>query len=104
VALRRFVAEDPTARQGRWLAVLEGLREAAGLDGLRLEAGPIPHLALDCGSEQAAVTLARRLAAGVPSIACAPGRRERGVLGFSPVALTIEEARIVGARLKELAG
>lgn len=104
VALRRFVAEDPTARQGRWLAVLEELREAAGLDGLRLEAGPIPHLALDCGSEQAAVTLARRLAAGVPSIACAPGRRERGVLGFSPVALTIEEARIVGARLKELAG
>ena len=31
------------------------LREAAGLDGLRLESGRMPLIALDCGSEAAAV-------------------------------------------------
>jgi hypothetical protein len=103
MALRRFVAEDPEVRRARWLAVLDALREAAGLE-LRLEPTPVPSLSLDCGSEPAAIELARRLMAGTPAIACAPGRREQAVLGFSPVAMTIAEARIVGARLKELAG
>jgi D-glucosaminate-6-phosphate ammonia-lyase len=103
VALRRFVAEAPGERRARWLAVLEALRAAAGLAGLRLESGPIPVLALDCGSEAAAVGLARRLMAGEPAIACGPARREEGVLLFNPVALSLDEAGVVGARLKELA-
>ncbi|MBN8891970.1 MAG: hypothetical protein BGP12_14690 [Rhodospirillales bacterium 70-18] len=102
VALRRFAAEDPAARRARWQAVLAEIVRAAGLDGLRIESGPVPLLALDCGSEAAAVALARRLAAGEPSIACAPGRREQGVLVFNPLALNEDEARIIGARLKEL--
>lgn len=103
IALRRFVAEPPEARRARWQAVLNALAEAAALPALRPLPGPVPLLALDCGSEAAAIALARRLAEGSPAIACNPARRDEGLLLFNPVALTAEEARLVGARLKELA-
>jgi hypothetical protein len=58
---------------------------------------PVPLLEL--GTNDAA-GLSARLAAGSPPILCSLARRDEGVLLFSPVALTAEQAGIIGERLR----
>jgi hypothetical protein len=43
-----------------------------------------------------------QLAAGTPSIVCSLARRQEGVLLFSPVSLTADDARIIGERLRTI--
>ncbi len=100
VALQRFAAADPKARRAAWLARLEGLVAASGA-AISIGGGPVPVAALDLGSEDAATRMQRALAGGVPAIQCGLGRREDGILLFNPVAMTDEQARLVGTRIRE---
>jgi L-seryl-tRNA(Ser) seleniumtransferase len=100
VALERFVAEADDARRRAWRALLEQIVAAAnGADGMsfRILDRPVPLLEL--GTDDAAA-LSAHLAAGSPPILCSLARRDEGVLLFSPVALTPEQARIIGERLR----
>jgi L-seryl-tRNA(Ser) seleniumtransferase len=99
-ALRRFVDADPAARRAEWQARLQALRDAAGLHGMTLTAGPIPLLAWDTGAD--AFEVARKLLAGDPPIACNMSRAEEGVLQFNPMSITNEQARQIGERLRNL--
>ena len=58
---------------------------------------PVPLLEIIAADADA---LAAHLAANDPPIACGLGRRHEGVLLFSPVSLTIEQAAIIGRRLR----
>jgi D-glucosaminate-6-phosphate ammonia-lyase len=102
VALQRFTATDPVARQARWRGILQAIVDAAGERGTRIVDGATPLLTFDAGSPEAAARLARRLAEGAPAIACSLGRRDEGLLVFNPVALTAEQAREIGLRLRSL--
>jgi len=102
VALKRFVAADPGARRASWQARLQLIVAASGRSDLAIASGPIPILALDAGSAEHADTLARRLLAGTPAIACGLGRLDEGLVTFNPVAMTDAQAKLVGARLKEI--
>ncbi|HEY0418289.1 MAG TPA: hypothetical protein VGC80_02090, partial [Acetobacteraceae bacterium] len=102
VALRRFADADPAARRARWQGMLRSIMEEAGGEGMRIVNRPIPLLEFDAGSAGRADSLFRRLAAGTPAIACAPDRIGEGILLFNPAAMTEDQARLVGARLKEL--
>ncbi len=104
VALRRFVAADPATRYAGWRAILQSVVDAGGSAKLRIEDGHVPLLLLDAGSETAASAVARRLLDGAPSIACSLGRLGDGVLVFNPVALTPDNGRAIGARLRALTG
>ena len=59
---------------------------------------PVPVLEIIATDVDA---LAAHLAANDPPIACGLGRRQEGVLMFSPVSLTIEQAAIIGRRLHQ---
>lgn len=99
VALRRFAAADPKQRRASWEARLRLLGQHVAV-----ESGPVPTGVLTLGSEEMAMRVGRSLAAGSPAIHCGMGRREEGVLLFNPVAMTDEQAALVGARLGELLG
>jgi L-seryl-tRNA(Ser) seleniumtransferase len=102
VALQRFVAADPVARQARWRAILQTIVDAAGEIGTRIVDGATPLLTFDAGSPEAAAQVARRLAEGSPSIQCSLGRCDEGLLVFNPVSLTGEQAGEIGRRLRGL--
>jgi L-seryl-tRNA(Ser) seleniumtransferase len=102
VALQRFTAAEPVARQARWRGILQAIVDAAGDSGMRIVDGATPLLTFDAGSPEAATRLARRLAEGSPSIACSLGRRDEGLLVFNPMALTGEQAGEIGRRLRGL--
>jgi D-glucosaminate-6-phosphate ammonia-lyase len=110
-ALERFVTEQPEARRARWAALSGAIMDACGpVDGLTLslldgaERDTVPMLGVAMrGGRAASASLAATLEAGTPSIQCQTGRLEEGVLLFSPVALTQEDAQIVGRRLREAA-
>ena len=97
VALDRFATDDETARRAEWRSVLETIVTAAGgkAQGRILDA-PVPVLVTTDAD-----ALAAHLAANDPPIACGLGRRHEGVLLFSPVSLTIEQADIIGRRLHQ---
>jgi D-glucosaminate-6-phosphate ammonia-lyase len=100
VALERFVAEPDDARRRGWLALLEQIVAAAnGADGMSFHILDRPVPLLELGTNDAA-GLSARLAAGSPPILCSLARRDEGVLLFSPVALTAEQAGIIGERLR----
>jgi len=99
VALKRFVATDSKARREMWWARLRRICELAGGEGLAIQSGPIPVLAVQTGGLEAAMALARKLAAGAPAIHCGLGRRDEGVLTFNPVALSDAQADEIGLRL-----
>jgi D-glucosaminate-6-phosphate ammonia-lyase len=102
VALRRFSAADPVARQASWRSILQTIVDAAGEAGTRIVDGAIPLLTFDAGSPEAAAQVARRLAEGSPSIQCSLGRHDEGLLVFNPTALTGEQAGEIGRRLHDL--
>ncbi len=97
VALERFATTNDDTRHAAWHATLEHIVAAAprGM-ALRILDGTVPLLELTTSD---ADTLAARLAAGTPSILCSLARRHEGVLLFSPVALTPEQATLIGKRL-----
>ena len=63
----------------------------------RITDTPIPLLELAATD---APGLAAHLAANDPPIHCGLGRRHEGVLLISPVALTMQQAAIIGQRLR----
>ena len=99
VALERFAADDEAARRAEWRSVLEAIVTAAGdAAQSRILDTPVPVLEIVATDADA---LAAHLAANDPPIACGLGRRHEGVLLFSPVSLTIEQAAIIGRRLHQ---
>jgi L-seryl-tRNA(Ser) seleniumtransferase len=94
VALERFVAADAT----EWRNILETIVSTAG-DAVqaRILDTPMPILEIATTNTDA---LAAHLAANDPPIQCSLGRRDEGVLLFSPAALTVEQAAIIGERLR----
>ncbi len=99
VALERFVADDQAARRAEWRDILEAIVATAG-DAVqhRIIDTPIPALEITTAD---ADVLAAYLAANDPPIHCGLGRRREGVLLFSPVSLTVEQAACIGRRLRE---
>lgn len=102
VALERFVATDTAARRDLWRRTLAEIVKGTGdVPGMALHiadgAMPVLEVAVSDASE-----LAARLASGTPSIQCSLARRHEGVLLFSPASLTIDEARMIGERLRGL--
>ena len=100
VALERFVATDEVARYGEWRHILEAIVAAAGLpEGMRLRIidGTVPLLEI---ATPAPDVLASRLASGTPPILCSLARRHEGVLIISSAALTSEQAKVIGTRLR----
>ena len=100
VALERFVATDEAARYAEWRSTLEAIVSAAGSpEGMRLRIidGTVPLLEIATPSPD---TLASRLASGMPPILCSLGRRHEGALLISPMALALELAAVIGARLR----
>lgn len=100
VALERFAGTDDAVRNHTWHRILaEIVANAGNVAGITLHIadGPIPTLELAVDDADA---LAAWLAAGTPSIQCSLARRHEGVLLFSPVSLTMDEARIIGERLR----
>jgi len=108
VALRRFVAEDPAARHGRWLARLAEVQEALrplnllavtlldrGVDTVPLLEARLDERAAGMDALEAAI----RLQNGVPSVHVDPSGARQGVLRFNPMALQPGEGRIAGERL-----
>jgi L-seryl-tRNA(Ser) seleniumtransferase len=98
VALERFVAGNDAARRAEWCRILETILATAGdaAQGRILNA-PVPILEITTANPDA---LAAHLAANDPPIQCGLGRRHQGVLLFSPVSLTSEQATIIGRRLR----
>lgn len=100
VALEHFAGTDDSARNQTWHRILaEIVSNAGNVAGIALHIidGPIPTLELAVDDANA---LAAWLAAGTPSIQCSLARRHEGVLLFSPVSLTMDEARMIGERLR----
>jgi D-glucosaminate-6-phosphate ammonia-lyase len=101
VALERFaVTEDGERREG-WRAVLQAIIDAAKGSALAMTIvdRAVPVLEVRAPDARA---LAAKLAGQAPAILCGVGRREENVLVFSPVALTMEEARIIGNALQRV--
>jgi len=98
-ALKRFAATDEATRRNTWLVRLQRIATLAGGEGISIEGGAIPILNLKTADPDAAMALARALAAGSPAIHCGLGRRDEGVLTFNPVALTDAQAEQIGRRL-----
>jgi L-seryl-tRNA(Ser) seleniumtransferase len=110
VALERFVAESPDARHASWAAVSRAIMEECGaVDGLTLtvldDPGryPVPMLRVQTQGAMAAARLEAALRAGTPSIQCQTGQIHEGMLLFSPLALTRDQAALIGRRLREAA-
>jgi L-seryl-tRNA(Ser) seleniumtransferase len=99
VALRRFAAAGPAARREGWRSLLQIVIDTAGGKGMRILSGPVPMLEVQ---DDGAATLAEKLAAGTPAIACNTARASEGILLFNPLALTEAEARQIGERLRAL--
>jgi D-glucosaminate-6-phosphate ammonia-lyase len=102
VALERFAGIDAATQQHMWRGTLAEIVASAGdVPGMALHIahGPVPILEVTVSD---ATALAARLAAGTPSIQCSLARRQEGVLLFSPVPLTMDEARTIGERLRGL--
>ncbi len=99
VALERFAASGEREPYEEWRCTLDAIVAAAGPAlPTRIIDGAIPILEVTTPTPDA---LAAKLAASEPRIMCGVGRRNEGVLLFSPVSLTIEEAAIIGARLRD---
>ncbi len=99
VALARFAGADEAARRNTWLARLQRIATLAGGAGISIEGGAIPILNVKTTDLDAAMALARTLAAGSPAIHCGLGRRDEGMLTFNPVSLTDAHADEIGRRL-----
>ena len=98
-ALKRFTAADEAARRATWLARLQRIADLAGGEGLSIAGNAIPVLNVKTADLDAAMSLARKLAAGTPAIHCGLGRRDEGILTFNPVSLTDAHAEEIGRRL-----
>ena len=102
VALEHFAGANDTTRQHTWRRTLAEIVTSAGdVPGIALHIadGPVPMLEVTVSDASEA---AARLASGTPSIQCSLARRHERVLLFSPVSLTLEEARMIGERLRDL--
>jgi len=110
VALERFVAGSPDARHAEWAAISRAIMDACGeVDGLTLalpddrDRYPVPMLSARARDGATAVRLEAALRAGTPSIQCQTGHLHEGTLLFSPVALTLDQAALIGRRLRDAA-
>ncbi len=98
VALERFAAGNDRARHAEWHDILQAIITATNnAVPARIIDKPMPILEVTAADPDA---LAAFLAANDPPILCGLGRRHEGVLLFSPAALTLHDAAIIGARLR----
>jgi D-glucosaminate-6-phosphate ammonia-lyase len=111
-ALRLFIAEDPEARQARWMTLMTRLATALeGLPNCRVtliadpdrDGVPQVDLALDHRtSNRRAIDLARELQTGHPPIYVNAGRVDDGILRFGPMCLQEDDPPVIAKRLHEL--
>ena len=106
-ALERFVAEDPEARRARWNRLLHAIMDTCGatnaLTLTLLDDGDHPPVPLLRVTTPLAAKLDMALRTGTPAIYCQTGQIADGTLLISPVALSIEDAAVIGHRLREAA-
>jgi L-seryl-tRNA(Ser) seleniumtransferase len=100
VALERFAATDDGARQAAWRDILQAIVAAATPTSLQLTILDRPMPLLEVRAPDA-TALAARLAAHDPPIHCSVGLRDENVLMISPVALTPNQAVIIGGALRD---
>jgi L-seryl-tRNA(Ser) seleniumtransferase len=100
VALERFVATNEAAQQAAWRDILQAVVAAAEGTSFRLTIldRAVPLLEVRAPD---ATALAVRLAVYDPPIHCSVGRREGNVLVISPAALTLGDAAVIGAALRD---
>ena len=111
VALERFASGSDEDDIARWSRVLDAARAAIGdVAGLALHdersPGRAPKLWVEVDTAalgRDAFDLINELLSGTPAIAAAQSRAELGMIGIAPHGLTEDEARQVGARIRELA-
>lgn len=111
VALRRFIAEGDAARERRWTARAEALRDAlAGLPHAEVTLVPDSYrpgmagvrLRLDeAAAGFDAMALLNRLAAGEPSVHADNSQVRDGIVGFAPICLRDEDIDIVARRVAQ---
>jgi len=101
VALRRFATADPAARTGRWRAILDAVREAAGLDFEEASSGEVPLLLLRLSDAARASRMEERLRLGNPAIHVNPSRLREGVLTINPISLHERDCAALGQGLRD---
>ncbi len=101
VALERFVATDPAAQRQTWLNRLRLITDGAGLAGTRIVDAPVPRLELPVPDPDA---LFAHLQTHAPPIHASLADRHRGVVTLSPIAISDDQARAIGAWLGRWAG
>jgi len=111
-ALRLFLAEEPGARQARYLKLMTALADAlrglpscsvAIVGGEGHDEVPVVELALDRRrSNRSALDIARDLQTGAPPIFVNAGRLDEGILCFGPMCLEEADPARIAARLREV--
>jgi L-seryl-tRNA(Ser) seleniumtransferase len=111
-ALRLFLAEEPGARQARYLKLMTALADAlhglpncsvAIVDGDGHDEVPVVDLALDRRrSNRSALDIARDLQTGAPPIFVNAGRLDEGILCFGPMCLEEADPARIAARLRQV--
>ena len=106
-ALKLFVAEGDKARHGRWLKILETIRDSIGTAGTVTLRGAgdmqsVPVLELALGKQYDATKLALKLQRQSPSIHVDPALRHQNVLIVNPMCLTDDHAGVIARSLKHV--
>ena len=111
-ALRLFLAEEPGARQARYLKLMTALADAlrglpscsvAIVGGEGHDEVPVVELALDRRrSNRSALDIARDLQTGAPPIFVNAGRLDEGILCFGPMCLEEADPARIAARLRQV--
>ena len=86
--------------RAEWRSILETIVTTAG-DAVQRAESSMRRYRCSRSRPPMPMRLAAHLAANDPPIHCGLGRRHEGVLLFSPVSLTIEQAAIIGRRLRQ---
>jgi L-seryl-tRNA(Ser) seleniumtransferase len=98
VALRHFVSESDDARQARWRALLDDLRQRIGGAG-EIREGHVPMLLLRVPDARGAVLTLQN---GTPSVQVDPSRTADGWIGVHPGCLKSEDVPALAERLREV--
>lgn len=112
-ALKRYVAGSDEADAAHWTTILTHIKEMSGEHQgvtIQVDAGagrPVPSLVVTIDEELAgyrAYDAINKLLAGTPSIAVGESQAEFGMIRINAQSLTIDEAEIVGNRLRSVLG
>jgi L-seryl-tRNA(Ser) seleniumtransferase len=101
-ALRAYVARDHAADRVRWHAQLEQIANQISPIQARLgeNAGGVPLLRIEVGSEERAARVLLALERGEPRVALAHGALQQGALVVNPLVLLPGEEAVVARQLK----